>query len=269
MGKCVVCNKSAGPFHELHKACLSTYQDARKCLREKLADLVKAADISSQTIEALYACKPSNQFSSAHFKELFTKYWSEHAALIVKESSLNLIAAKNLLFIADEFNLTDKDVDDFLYTRLSNFEHLDRINQEKASEKFIGLVPDSIKFDEGEYIIWQFENTDKSEQEKYSQQKSWTILNSLFDNMIMKSRYKALDVRVEESGNLIVTNQGLYYLHRDSVKETKFTDVHSITPMKHGIRIQAIQKSATPDTYITGDGRYTYALLQYAQGKKD
>ena len=269
MGKCVVCNKSAGPFHELHKACLSTYQNTRKCLREKLADSVNSAEISSQAIEDLHACKSSNQFSSTHFKELFSKYWQEHAVLIVKESSLNLVAAKNLLHIADEFMITDKDVDDFLYTRLSNFKHLNRIYQEKPAEKYIGHVPEGIEFKENEYIIWQFEDTDKSKQENYSQQKPWTILNSLLDNMFMKSRYKTLDVRVEESGKLIVTNQGLFYLYKDSVIETKFSDVHSITPMKHGIRIQATQKDATADTYITGDGRFTYALLQYAQGKKD
>lgn len=267
MSKCVVCNKSAGPFHELHKACLSTYQDTRKSLREKLAVIVNSAEISPQAIEALYACKSSNQFSNSHFKELFIKYWQEHAALIVKESSLNLVASKNLLHIADEFKLTDKDVDDFLYTRLSNFEHLDRIYQEKTIKEYIGHTPEGVELNENEKVIWNFEDTDKTEQEKFSQAKQWTILNSLLDNMFMKSRYKTLDVRVVESGKLIVTNQGLHYLHRGSVKETKYSDVHSITPMKHGIRIQATQKNASPDTYITGDGRFTYALLLYAQGE--
>ena len=36
--------------------------------------------------------------------------------------------------------------------------------------------------------------------------------------------------------------------------------------MKNGVRIQANLKNAMPDTYVTGDGRFTYALLQYAQG---
>ena len=39
--------------------------------------------------------------------------------------------------------------------------------------------------------------------------------------------------------------------------------------MKNGIRIQAITSGATPETFITGDGRFTYALLQYAQGLED
>ena len=88
----------------------------------------------------------------------------------------------------------------------------------------------------------------------------------LMNNIMMKKRYKELAVKIEESGTLLVTNQGLYYKNNKTILQTKFSDIHSITPMKNGVRIQANLSGAMPDTYVTGDGCFTYALLQYSQG---
>ena len=156
----------------------------------------------------------------------------------------------------------------FLLLRLLNIEHLEALQNKQTIRNPFEINTESLELNKDENVIWQFEDTDKSEPQQYSQEKTWTIFNSLLDNLFRKSRYKPLDVKVEESGKLFVTNQGLHYLYGDSVKKTKYLDMHSVTPMKYGIRVQAIQSNTTPDTYITGDGRFTYALLQYAQGKK-
>jgi len=86
------------------------------------------------------------------------------------------------------------------------------------------------------------------------------------NNMILKSRYKRLPSHTENEGVLVVSNEALYYSNKNNTRQTKFSNIHSITPMKNGVRVQALTSGATPDTYITGDGRFTYTLLQYAQG---
>ncbi len=265
MGKCIVCNKSAGPFYSLHKACLPVYQNTQQSLKTKLSSYLDSDEESS--IADLKACRPSEGFSEYHFKQICIKAWQEHARHVVSQASLNVPVAKKLLNIANEFEIYKNETEPYLISRLMNFEYLQALQNDQSIEFHSNFDMTAIELNEGEYAIWQFDEIDKSEQHQYSQQKSWTLFSSLLDNLFMKSRYKPLDVKLEKSGKLLITNQALHYLLDNSVKETKFSDIHSVTPMKHGIRIQAAIRNATPDTYITGDGRFTYALLQYAQGK--
>ncbi len=225
-----------------------------------------SADTSSDVVTSIQLCKPSAQFSESQFKELVSKAWLKQAEPIVKSSSLNLAAVKNLLLIADAFDFNSQDVDDYLLVRLSNAEHLDRLLNNQSIDKSFDEIPEGIEFGEHEAIVWEFQNIQKSEQQRYSQEKQWTVFRSVLNNIMMKKRYKELAVKIEESGTLLVTNQGLHYKSDETILQTKFSDIHSITPMKDGVRIQASLKNAMPDTYVTGDGRFTYALLQYAQG---
>lgn len=265
MAKCVVCSKSAGPFHSLHKVCLATYQDTRKCLREKIPEYISSNETSADIVESLNACKSSEKFSTSHFKELFVKTWQEQAELTVKNSSPHLSAANKLVQLADGFDVNDNDVDGYLYTRLFNVEHLDRLQNKKPLNVNLEM-PADIELGSDESLVWEFKQTTKQAQQRYSQEKQWTVFSSVLSNVLMKKRYKELAVKNHESGQLVVTNQGLHYRHNNTVTKTKYSEIHSITPMKNGIRIQANTTGAMPDTYITGDGRFTYALLQYAQG---
>ena len=269
MAKCVVCSKSAGPFHSLHKACLSTYQDTRRCLREKFSDYITSdefsEDVSADIIDILNDCRSLEKFSKPHFKELFIKVWQEQAKRTIKGSSPDLLTAKKLVHLADGFKINDDDVEEYLYTRLFNVEYLELL-QNKESFNVSLEAPMGIELNNDESIVWKFKQITKQEQQRYSHEKQWTVFNSVLNSTLMKKRYKGLAVKSEKSGVLLVTNQGLHYQHNNAVTQIKFSDIHSITPMKNGIRVQARTKGAMPDTYVTGDGRFTYALLQYAQG---
>lgn len=265
MARCVVCSKSAGPFYSLHKACLPAYQDTRKCLREKISDYIALPEFSEEFIEILSACKSSEQFSKPHFKELFIKAWQEQAKITVKNSSPDLLAAKKLVQLADGFAVADEDVEEYLYSRLFNLEYLDLLQNKKSLDLNIE-VPVDVELASNEVVVWKFQQISKQEQQRYAQEKQWTVFSSVLSTILMKKRYKQLAVKSRDLGTLLVTTQGLHYCHNNVVTMTKFTEIHSITPMKNGIRIQAITKGAMPDTYVTGDGRFTYTLLQYAQG---
>ncbi len=266
MGKCVVCRKYAGPFHSLHKACLPVYRNTQECLEDQISECIASGNSSSDIVVTMQSCNPSKQFSESLFKVLVLKAWLKQAELIIKDSSLNLAGTKILLRIADGFGINNQDVDDYLLVRLSNVEHFERLQNNQPIGKDFGDAPEGIDLEQNEVIVWEFSDTTRTEQQRYSQEKQWTVFSTVLNNIMMKKRYKELAVKIEESGALLVTNQGLYYKNNKALLQTKFSDIHSITPMKNGVRIQANLKGAMPDTYVTGDGRFTYALLQYAQG---
>ena len=139
---------------------------------------------------------------------------------MLKVRLLNLAAVKNLLLIADGFDFNNQDVDDNLLVRLSNAEHLDRLQNNQPIDKSFDDIPEGIEFGEHEIIVWEFQNIQKSEQQRYSQEKQWTVFRSVLNNIMMKKRYKELAVKIEESGTLLVTNQGLHYKN----DETHFAD---------------------------------------------
>jgi hypothetical protein len=266
VAKCVVCGKSAGPFYSLHKSCLSDYQNTRKSLKDALSECVASSESSRDIVTKIQSCKPSAHFSEAHFKQLFLKAWQEQASVIIKNSTLNPVATNKLLHLAEKFNLNKEDVDEHLLTRLYNVEYLDRLQKKLPLKKNFQQVPEELELGQQEFVIWAFEDIAKTEPLRYSQEKQWTVFNSVLNNILMKKRYKQLAEDIEESGTLYVTDLGLYYKNQKTLSRTKFSEIHSITPMKNGVRIQASQSGAMPDTYITGDGRFTYTLLQYAQG---
>lgn len=266
MGKCVVCGKSAGPFYSLHKSCLSVYQGVRKCLHDAFFDCIDSAEYFFDPVDTIRACKPSKKFSKSQFKKLVIKAWEKQAELVFKDSLANLAATKHLLQIADEFGINNEDVEDYLLVRLSNAEYFDRIRNNQPVNKQFEHVPEGIELEQYEFVIWEFSDASKTEQQRFSQEKQWVVLSSLLNNILMKKRPKELAIKTQKSGILLITNQGFYYKNNENITRTKFTEIHSITPMKNGVRIQANLKGAMPATYVTGDGRFTYALLQYAQG---
>lgn len=266
MGKCVVCSKSAGPFHQLHKSCLPVYQAARKCLHDKFSTCLESDAVVSDLLESIQSCKPNEQFLLSQFKELLVHQWQKQAKLVVKKSTLDVASAKILTSIADRFEIKNEDVDEFLLVRLSNIEHLDRLQKKQIIEKTFDHLPEGIELQQNEIIVWEFKDTSRAEQQRFSQEKEWTVFSSVMNNAFFKKRYKELAVKTEEAGTLLITNQGLFYKNKQSVSHTKFSEIYSTTPMKNGVRIQSTQRDAVPDTYVTGDGRFTYTLLLYAQG---
>ena len=266
MAKCVVCSKSAGPFYSLHKACHLVYRDTQTCLQDNLSPSVLQSGNNSKVVEAIQSCKPTSAFSAAQFKKLFVQEWSKQANQCVKKSNLQIEVAKNLLRLAEEYSLSDEDLEPFLLMRLENVPHLDGLQKNKTIEKKFKAIPENIELADNEFVIWRFENIARSEPITTSQEKKWTVLRSVMNSMTLRSRYKQLPSRTENAGALIVTNQTLHYINNNKLTQTKYSDIHSLTPMKNGVRVQATTSGATPDTYITGDGRFTFALLQYAQG---
>ena len=241
------------------------YQGVRKCLHDAFFACIDSAEYIFDPVDTIWACKPSKKFSESQFKNLVIKAWEKQAGLVFKDSLANLAATKHLLHIANEFGINNEDVEDYLLVRLSNAEYFDRIQNNQPVNKQFEHVPEGVELEQHEFVIWEFSDTSKIEQQRFSQEKQWVVLSSLLNNLLVKKRPKELAIKTQKSGILLITNQGFYYKNNENIKRTKFTEIHSVTPMKNGVRIQANLKGTMPATYVTGDGRFTYALLQYAQ----
>lgn len=265
MGKCIVCNKFAGPFYSLHKACYQVYEDTRECLQQELSKAMQSALSAGELAESISACKPATTFSSSLFKNLLKRSWQDQAKLVIKSKLLDANHAKYLLTITSALEIESKNVESNLFQRLANIEHLVNLQQKQPISKIFTVPNEEIDLSDDEFLIWIFEDVFKVEQARFAEQKSWTVFESVVTNLFNKSRYKELAVKIEATGKLAITTQNLYYITKNDVTKIGFADIYTITPMKDGVRIQTTQRDATSSTYITGDGRFTYTLLRYAQ----
>lgn len=265
MGKCIVCSKSAGPFYSLHKACYKIYEGARECLEQTLSKCIRSDVHGDELLDSLYSCKPQSNFSLSLFESLIRRAWQDQAKEVLKSQPLNSNHAKYLLAVAPELEIQDKDVEPYLFSKLANLENLICINQNKAVSINSSVLNNKIDLIDDEALLWVFEDTLKVEQLRYSKEKQWSVFQSIVNNLFSKSRYKELAIKTEAAGYLAITNQHYYYITKEKTIKVRITDIYSITPMKDGVRIQTTQRNTTPNTYLTGDGRFTYALLCYAQ----
>ena len=258
MGKCIVCDRSAGPFYSLHKTCYQAYQDVRGDLQRIFSESIESAVKAEELAEALYGCRPASPFSLRQFENLIIRTWQEQAGQIVRSKSLDHRHANYLLAVAPVLAIEDKDVEPHLFQRLANIQHLERINQGKPALKIFTALDDGIDLAPDEAVIWVFEDVMKAEQQQSrAENQQWSIFQSILNGLFNKSRYKdkELRIKVEAAGNLAITNQSLYYVTKGKVTEICLADIYSITPMKDGVRIQTTQRDTTPDTYITDIGR--------------
>jgi len=265
VGKCIVCSKSAGPFYSLHKACYKIYEDTRKCLEQTLSKCIRSDVHGDELLDSLYSCKLSSIFSLSLFESLIKRAWQDQSKEVLKSMPLHAAHANYLLAIVSELEIEDEDVEPYLFSKLANLEHLICINQNKAISINSSALNDEINLIDDESLLWIFEDTLRVEQQRYSEEKQWTVFQSIINNLFSKSRYKVLAVKTEAAGNFAITNRHYYYITKEKTIRIRITDIYSITPMSDGVRIQTTQRDTTPNTYLTGDGRFTYALLRYAQ----
>lgn len=214
-------------------------------------------------------CKPSSPFSWSLFTSLVKREWQDQAKQILKSESPNAEQANNLLRVAPILEIEDKDVEPHLFTRLANVEFLACINQNQSISARSPELREKVDIADDEVLIWVFDEVLKVEAHRVTTtDKQWTVFQSILSNLFNKSRYKQFNEEVEDTGQLAITNQALHYVTKKGLTKIKFEDIYSTTPLKDGVRIQATKRDATPNTYITGDGRFTYTLLQYAADQK-
>lgn len=265
MGKCIVCSKSAGPFYSLHKACYPVYESTNRCLQQAVADIASSTAGQEGIRQRVEACRPSSTFSQSLFETLITRAWQEQAARTVKSRSPDPGQANNLLGLASTFGLKEEAVDPHLFLRLSNIEHFTGIQQGRRPSRSFPDVRDEFGMDDEESLLWIFEGVRQVGQKRQVEPSRWALFQTILNNQFRKSRYREREMEVQAQGRLAITDQNIYYMSGQVPTKLGLADIYAITPLEDGVRIQPVYSGSRSSSYITGDGRFTYALLSYAQ----
>ncbi len=219
----------------------------------------KLADIAS-----------NNFISDSELKSFVVENWGKAVDAAFEDGVLTPEEESSLVEIQNAFDLTPKDLDrNGAYTKVVKGTVLRDILNGTIPERVRveGNIP--FNFQKGEKLVWVFQNVSYYEQktrrhyEGGSRGVSIRVAKGLY---FRTGAFKAHPVETTETvhvddGILGVTDKHVYFAGAVKSFRIAYPKIVSFEPYTDGVGIQRDAASAKPQTFITGDGWFTYNLV--------
>lgn len=270
MGDCPYCGNPSGLLRSVHEECEAKHNYGRV----KIAALI---DNGSKDASAIGTLKPKTEdIAKAHFiseselESLVVESWEKAVESAFEDGVLSQEEESNLTEIQKHFELTQQDLDqNGAFTKV--------VKGTVLRDLLNGVIPERMRIEgnipfnlqKGEKLIWVFQGVNCYEQKTRrhyvggSRGVSIRIAKGLY---FRTGGFKAHPVETTEtvhvdSGILGVTNKHLYFSGSVKSFRVAYPKIVSFEPYSDGIGIQRDAATAKPQTFLTGDGWFTYNLV--------
>jgi hypothetical protein len=264
MGACVLCGKSAGLLHSLHKNCYQQYHAETELLVDNLANQLNtsaaeqlAANITIQ-VESLPFVTEARARTLVRALELFAKKHLHSKPGMQKYADAwpSLLACLEL----------DKDlfIDPKFLSRQQNLAALSALSQGVLPACNVG--ENALLLAENETLWWRFDEAGLGQLLPPSEEKKWSVATQLIDNLLPKKQKRVVS-NDQDYGSwvLSVTNQRLLFICNAENQMIRHQDIYSVTPVDGGVKVQCKQQKAMPQFVRCEDERLLYLLIRHAQ----
>ena len=262
MGACILCGKSAGFFYSLHKDCFARYESSEKSILNILSDQL-AADAPVDIAEHLRSYVSSLGFSDEASQRTLIRALEKFSASQLEK------------FYTDDYQdwleLLDKlALDESMFIN-SNF-ILQQINYPVARNLRAGILPLSnanqanftVQMSHDEEMWWCFSSSHIETLRPKQEQKSWSVLTQIINNMLPAKKKNLLEAQELGKGKIWLTNRCLYYESEAGVESFDYKRIYACTPVKNGVRLQLETLNSRPQTFYCEDGRLLFEFIHYA-----
>lgn len=269
MGDCRHCGKPAGLLRSVHKECQAKHDSGKA----EIVSLVKTAAHDTSITGSLKTA--SEGIAEKHFirrsdvPSVVIGGWEKAVADVFEDGILTEEEESNLVDIQKHFGFDQNDLDkNGAYTKVVKGVVLRELLNGKLPEKFTvkGNLPFNLQKDEK--LVWLFQGVQYYEQktrrhyEGGSHGVSIRVAKGLY---FRTSGFRAHPVETTENvhvgtGVLALTNKNLYFSGGAKSFRVAYKKIVSFEPYSDGIGIQRDATTAKPQTFITGDGWFTYNL---------
>lgn len=264
MGACLLCGKSAGFLHSLHKNCYQQYHTETELLVDRVATELNAlpaeqlATNINHKVESLPFVTEARARTLVRALELFTEKHLRSKSGMQKyaDSWPNLLAhlqPDKTLFIDPAF-----------LSRQQNLAALSALSQGMLPNCNVG--ENALILAENETLWWRFDDAGIGQLPVPLAEKKWSVANQLIDNLMPKKQ-KRVARSNQDYGTWIlsVTNQRLLFISNNEDQSISHRDIYSVTPIEGGIKVQCKQQKAMPQFVRCEDERLLYLLIRHAQ----
>ena len=267
MAACILCGKSAGLFHALHKGCLEKYHQSDREIGELLLSRLGNTDCATLTagIDRILTGygfkKAARQRTLVRALEFFPKKYIDKNPAIDVAAWINFLKAQPF----DERLLLNK----HFVVQQENLPALQSLRRNKLP-KVNGRPADfPTQLRAQESLWWCFNHASMLALSPAAPRRQWSVIRQLVDGLLAGKPKPSLPPAPVATGKILLTSQRLHFTAaRRAAIIIEYANIYSCTPVADGVRIQIKLPQALPETYLCEDGRLLYQFLHYAREQR-
>lgn len=271
MGNCTHCGQPAGFLRSVHRECADKARAASVRISALAAAALRDGGDFIALRDQVLAIGAESQVAKPQQQKLVAAAWVSAVDAFLDDGLLSEAEERSLVACKSAFLLSDADVDaSGALTRT--------VKAAVLRELLEGKIPERIVFDSAalglnlqktEQVVWAFPGTeyleDKTRRQYVggSQGVSIRIAKGLY---YRTGAFKGHSISTLErvshgKGMLVVTTKHLYFTGSKSFR-IPLQKIVSYEAFSDGVGIMRDAQTAKPQVFITGDGWFTYNLLQ-------
>ena len=270
MGTCLHCGQPAGFLRSKHPGCAEKYERGWA----EMVELARQAALGESTPDDLKAklarIAESNYIPSSRIREALVSGWEKAVEHFLEDGNLEPTEEQRLTAFKDGLSLVQADLDgQGAYTKLVKASVLRELMEGKIPQrvKVSGNLPFILQ--KTEQLVWVFPDVtyyeDRTRRQFVGgyQGVSFRIAKGVYYRV---GGFRGTPVETTErthmgTGILGVTNKHIYFSGGMKTFRIRHDKIISVVPFSDGVGIQRDGATAKPQTFVTGDGWFTYNML--------
>lgn len=270
MGDCKFCGKPAGFLRGTHKECKSQNSDASNRILSLVENIGSTGGDLSSLERSISESASTGLIDENKKNQLLVSGLEKAVERAFDDGILTEDEESSLVDLMDHFSLSQAELDNNgAYTKI--------VKGAVLRDIFEGTIPERVKIDgnlpfnlqKTEKIIWVFQDVEYYEQKKRtqyvggSQGVSIRIAKGLYyrSGAFKGERVETHETIHVDTGLLGITNKHIYFSGDSKSFRIRHEKIVSFEPFSDGIGLQRDLATAKPQSFVTGDGWFTYNLI--------
>ena len=270
MGNCIYCGKPAGFLRKSHKECKLRYEKGKNEIISLVGKVGSAGGDLKQLEVSLKQVASRANIDPSTMRSLVVTGWERAVDAAFDDGILTENEENALSELKEYFSLSQQELDrNGAFTKIVKGAILRDILDGKIPERvhIDGNLPFNLQ--KTEKIVWVFQGVDYYEQKtrtRYvggSQGVSIRIAKGVYYRTggFKGERVQTSETIHADTGLLGVTNKHIYFAGTSKRFRINYNKIVAFEPYSDGIGIQRDAQTAKPQTFVTGDGWFTYNLI--------
>lgn len=269
MGDCSYCGQPAGILRSKHSECEKQHAMSQQQIREAIVQAIQARGNASKISSTILPIARQGFVRSNEFNALMVDGWVKAVELFIEDGMLSKDEEASLMNFAQQTGLVPQLQQHPSYSLVAKAAQLRDLAEGKCTSRMSFSGPLPINLQKGETLIWAFPNTQYLEDRE---RKEFVGTSHGVSLRVMKGVYyrvgafKGRPVTHQErvnvgTGTLFVTTKNLYFAGSQKSVRVPYSKIISFEQYSNGIGIMRDAATAKPQTFITGDGWFTFNLI--------
>lgn len=269
MGDCKYCGKPAGLLKKSHKECKASFEWGRKEIAKLIGAAVGGQSQIAQLRSSVEHVARKTLVPGDELRGITIDSWCQAVETAFDDGILTVDEETALLEIQKQFDFGKDELDkNGTFTRIVKGGILRDVLEGKLPERVTvqGSMP--FNFLKNERLVWLFQGVRYLEQrvrrhyEGGSTGVSFRVAKGVY---LRTSAFRGHPVETAETvhadtGLLAFTDKHIYFSGPAKSFRVPYKKIVSFEPFSDGIGIQRDAASAKPQTFVTGDGWFSYNL---------